>query len=166
LTLFGDLECPICRLFVLAAGFPKLVARDVRAGQVQVVYRGFRTASHSTAAFEFQQVAALAAGEQHRFWQFATLFLHAQGTEGTPYITEQFLDAIANQIPGLNIARWRNARHDLRLLHRVRSDERLANREGITGTPTLIFKGPHGKAEPSSPVPSYSELERTITSVK
>jgi protein-disulfide isomerase len=132
LTLFGDLECPICRLFVLAAGFPKLVARDVRAGQVQVVYRGFRTASHSTAAFEFQQVAALAAGEQHRFWQFATLFLHAQGTEGTPYIT----------------------------------DERLANREGVTGTPTLIFKGPHGKAEPSSPVPSYSELERTITSVK
>lgn len=45
LTLYGDLECPLCRDFVLGKGFEKFVVRYVRTGKVKVIYRGFRTAS-------------------------------------------------------------------------------------------------------------------------
>ena len=110
MTYYGDLECPICRDFTLGGGFAPLVANEVRAGKVKVVYKAFETATKDPNVFKIQQVAALAAGQQQRFWNFTELFYHEQGAEGTGYVGESYLAGLAKQIPGLNLSKWQSDR--------------------------------------------------------
>src|SRR5580658_4529778 len=44
-TLYGDLECPYCRVFVLGPAFSELIARQVRTGALAIVYRSVCTAT-------------------------------------------------------------------------------------------------------------------------
>jgi protein-disulfide isomerase len=166
MTYFGDLECPICQDFTLNGGFPQLVANEVRQGKVQVVYKAFETATHDPTVFKTQQVAALAAGMQNRFWNFTELFYHEQGTEDTNYVTETYLQGLAKQIPGLNLTTWEADRNNASLGTQVLSDGQAGTTLGVTGTPTLVFTGPTGKSSsPSSSVPSYSDLQQAIKQV-
>jgi len=166
MTYYGDLECPICRDFTLYGGLAPLIEKQVRTGHVKIVYSPFETATRSPATFKLQQVAALAAGLQHRFWYYAEIFYHEQGQEGTGYVTEAYLDGLARQVPGLNYSRWLAARRDPSLLAQVISAENSGLAKGIQGTPTLIFRGPTGKqAQPSSTIPDYAQLLQTIKQV-
>jgi protein-disulfide isomerase len=166
MTYFGDLECPICRDFTLNGGFPQLVANEVRQGKVQVVYKAFETATQDPTVFKTQQVAALAAGMQNRFWNFTELFYHEQGTEDTNYVTETYLRGLATQIPGLNLTTWESDRNNASLGTQVLADGQAGTTLGVTGTPTLVFRGPTGKqSSPSSSVPSYSDLQKAIKQV-
>jgi len=164
LYYYGDLECPICQDFTLSS-FPQLVSNDVRQGRVQVIYRGLQTATRDQQTFQTQQVAALAAGKQNHVWDYVELFYHQQGAEGTGYVTDGFLTGLAKQVPGLNLAAWRSARSDSSLASQVQSEQQLATSQGFSATPTLVVQGPKGKTEPSSSVPSYSELEQAVKSV-
>ena len=165
LTLYGDLECSLCKQLVLGHAFSKLITHDVRAGRLQIRYVAFRTATPTGSVFMEQQVATLAAGRQQRFWQYAMLFLSHQATEGTHYVTASFLDDLARQVPGLNFARWQAARQTRTLAAQVRSGERSANRLGIDGTPTLIFHGRRGSKTVQTPFPDYRQLEHAINAV-
>jgi protein-disulfide isomerase len=166
MTYYGDLECPICQDFTLHGGFPQLVANEVRQGKVQVVYRAFQTATRDPTVFKTQQVAALAAGMQNKFWNYTELFYHEQGTEDSGYVTDAYLQGLAEQIPGLHLPTWELDRNNASLASQVVSDVESGNTLGVTGTPTLVFKGPTGKtASPSSGVPSYSDLQNAIKQV-
>jgi protein-disulfide isomerase len=164
MTYFGDLQCPICRDFTVDGGFPQLIANDVRNGKVKVVYNAFETATRDPSVFKNQQVAALAAGKQKKFWNFAELFYHQQGQEGTDYVTEKYLDTLAQQA-GLNLSTWRTDRSNPALSTELTSQVSSGTAQGIQGTPTLIFQGPKGKAQAQSAVPSYSELKSDIQQV-
>lgn len=83
---YGDLECPICQEFTLQGGLSPLIANEVRQGKVKIVYKAFETATRDPNVFKDQQVAALAAGMQKKFWNFAELFYHEQGEEDTGYV--------------------------------------------------------------------------------
>jgi protein-disulfide isomerase len=169
MTYFGDLECPVCQAFTLGndgGGWPKLVSNEVRQGKVQVVYKAFETATHDPTVFKTQQVAALAAGMQNKFWNFAELFYHEQGTEDTNYVTESYLQGLATQIPGLNLTKWEADRNAGSLGTQVLADGQAGTTLGVTGTPTLVFKGPTGKqSSPSASIPSYSDLQQAIKQV-
>jgi protein-disulfide isomerase len=162
---YGDLECPICQAFTLSS-FAQLVGADVRAGRVKVIYRALETATRDPQTFQTQQVAALAAGAQNRFWNFAELFYHEQGTEDSGYVTETYLDGLARQVPGLNFAQWQSARGSQMLTAQIGADAQDAAATHAQGTPTLVFKGPRGQVQAASAVPSYSELAQAINSVK
>lgn len=165
MVYYGDLECPVCAAFTLNGGFKQLVANDVRAGKVQIVFRGFETASPDPQTFQTQQVAALAAGQQGHFWDYTDLFYHEQGAEGSGYVTDSYLTGLARQVPGLAISRWQSARNDSALISQVQSDEQAGSAARVRGTPTLIFQGPRGNAQPPDTVPGYSELAQAIKSV-
>ncbi|HEY3725986.1 MAG TPA: thioredoxin domain-containing protein [Solirubrobacteraceae bacterium] len=166
MTYYGDLECPICQDFTLNGGFPQLVSKDVRSGKVQVVYRAFQTATRDPAVFKTQQVAALAAGQQQRFWNFTELFYRQQGAEGSNYVNESYLAGLAKQIPGLDISKWQTDRNNQTLANQVATDEQTGTTAGVNGTPTLVFQGPKGKtAAPSASVPDYSQLQQAIKQV-
>lgn len=165
MTYYGDLQCPVCQDFTINGGFPQLVAKDVRDGKVKVVYRNFESATADPKVFTTQQVAALAAGKQNRFWQYMELFYHQQGTENSGYVNENYLTGLARQVTGLNLAAWQTARKDATLSNQVASDESSGHSAGVTGTPTLILQGPKGQALPPSTVPTYSELESTVKQV-
>jgi protein-disulfide isomerase len=165
MAYYGDLECPVCQDFTLNGGFPQLVANDVRSGKVKVDYKSFQTATRDPSVFQTQQVAALAAGKQNRFWNYAELFYHQQGAEGSGYATENFLNTLAGQIPGLNMSAWKSARNDPALVSQVSADAQSGKAAGVQGTPTLIFEGPKGKTQSPESVPSYSQLQQAIQSV-
>ncbi len=165
MTYYGDLECPICQDFTLRGGFPQLVANDVKAGKVQVVYRSFQTATRDPSVFKTQQVAALAAGTQQKFWNFTELFYREQGQEGSGYVTDNYLNGLARQITGLDLSKWQSDRSNATLADQVATDEQTGTTAGVSGTPTLVFKGPKGQVAPSSSVPSYAQLEQAVKQV-
>jgi protein-disulfide isomerase len=164
LTYYGDLECPVCQAFTLN-GFKQLVSKEVRQGKVQVVYKALQTATRDQQTFNLQQVAALAAGEQQRFWNYAELFYHEQGQEDSGYVNEQYLDSLAQQVPGLNMNNWRSARDSSSLNSQITTDANQAAAVGANATPTLVFKGPKGQAQPISGDIPYGSLQKTIQSV-
>jgi protein-disulfide isomerase len=165
MTYYGDLECPVCRDFTVDGGFPQLVANEVRQGKVKVVYRAFQTATPDPSTFQTQQVAALAAGQQNRFWDFTELFYHQQGQEQTGYVTEPYLSGLAGQVAGLNVSAWKSARNDPTLAAQVSSDGVAGKAANVQGTPTLIFKGPKGTTAAPQGVPTYSDLQSAIKQV-
>ena len=166
MTYYSDLQCPVCAHFTLNSDFGELLAKDVRAGQVKIIYRSFETATRDPQTFHAQQVAALAAGTQNRFWDYTELFYRQQGAEGTGYVTDSYLTGLANQIPELNISNWRSARTAPSLISQLQSDQQAASAAGVQGTPTLIFEGPRGTAQAPESVPSYDQLKQAIRSVR
>jgi protein-disulfide isomerase len=136
LEYFGDLECPICKAFTLEA-LPSIVQRWVRSGKLKIEYRAMETATHGPEVFRAQQVAALAAGKQNKMWYFLEIFYHEQGEENTEYVTESYLQGLAQQVPGLNLARWTSDRSGPALISQVTSDQQAAATAGFSGTPSF-----------------------------
>ncbi len=168
MTYYGDLKCPICRDFTLTGGFPQLVANEVRSGKVKVQYSAFCTATCSGPdpnEFPLQQVAALAAGKQNKFWQFVELFYHEQGGETNAYVTENYLQGLAKQVNGLKLTQWQTDRNDPNLTNQVSTQENQAKQIGVSGTPTLVFKGPKSQTAVNAAVPTYAQLQAAIKQV-
>jgi protein-disulfide isomerase len=138
LQYFGDLECPICKEFTLGALVP-LIQSYVRGGKLKIEYRSFQTSTSEPETFRTQQVAALAAGKQAKMWDFVELFYREQGKENTAYVTENYLQTLAQQVPGLNLPNWSAARSDPELANTVSSDVQAANNAGFPGTPSFLI---------------------------
>ena len=138
LQYFGDLECPFCRKFTLSV-LPSIIRRWVRNGSLKIEYRSEQTATTQPAVFKFQQVAALAAGQQNKMWDFVELFYHEQGREDSGYVTENYLQGLAQQVPGLNLIDWTAARDDPNLASTLTSDAQAVERDGFTGTPSFLI---------------------------
>lgn len=160
---FADLECPICKDFTLGA-LPHLIEKYVRKGQMRIDLRSLETATREPETFRTQQVAALAAGKQQKLWYYTELFYHEQGQEGSEYVTEQYLQGLARQVPGLNLASWSAARNDPQLANEVAADAQAASNAGFTGTPSFLIGktgGQQQKLEYSS-VSDPSSFEAAI----
>jgi protein-disulfide isomerase len=167
-TEFGDLECSHCQDFALNAE-SQLIANDVRAGKVKLVYRSLETASGANPdqnIFPIQQAAAYAAGPQGKAWNYILLFYHEQGQEGTAYVTPSYLDGLARQIPGLNYSGWLTQSKNPTFASQVIADEQAARTQGFNSTPTIVIQGPKGQAQPIAGVVDYGTLEAAIKSVE
>ncbi len=135
---FGDLECPICRDFTLGA-LPQLIEKYVRTGKLKIEYRSMETATREPAVFNEQQTAALAAGKQDLMWYFVELFYHQQGEEDSGYVTPTYLHERAEQVPGLDVAKWEEERHDPKLLEQIEKDKEAVGEHGFNGTPSFVI---------------------------
>jgi protein-disulfide isomerase len=164
LDYYGDLECPICQDFTLQT-LPTFIPAEVKTGKVKIVYRSLETATgNSSNNFLNQQVAAYAAGGQSKAWDYIELFYHEQGTEDTSYVTEKYLDNLAEQVPGLNLPSWQAARNDATYANTVKADEANAAKLGFSATPTLVAIGPKG-TKGVSDLLTPSQLDDLISSV-
>jgi len=135
---FGDLECPICREFTLGA-LPAIMQKWVRTGKVRIEYRSLETATREPETFRTQQIAALAAGKQNKMWNFVELFYHEQGKEDSEYVNEAYLEGLARQVPGLDLASWHKERNEGNLGKVVEEDAQAAGNEGFNGTPSFLI---------------------------
>lgn len=101
-------------------------------------------------------------------WYFVELFYHEQGGEELGYVTESYLQNLAQQVPGLDLATWTSDRNDPALANQVVSDAQTANNEGLTGTPSFLI-GRRGRRlrrlEPDSvtePAPFEAAVKRLL----
>jgi len=169
LQYFGDLECPVCRAFTIGA-LPSVIGRWVRGGELKVEYRSLETATREPEVFSSQQVAALAAGRQNRMWNFLETFYHEQHEEDSGYVTESFIQGIAQQVPGLNLSEWSGDRDDPALANQVVSDAQTAASRGLDGTPAFLIGRSGGvskQLEPSSfteAAPFNEAIEKLVKS--
>ena len=157
LQFFADLECEEARQFVLGA-LPFLVRNWVRRGKLRIIYRANPEETTWWDIYNRQQAATLAAGRQGKAWNFLDFFYHEQGPEFTRYATAHFLDAIAAEVRGLDIARWARERHDPALTRHLKRDRVIARRYSIHFTPAFMV-GLTGRAP--KPLLDYSLTEST-----
>ena len=138
LEYYGDLECPICRDFTLYS-LPTIVKEFVRTGKLKIEYHSLETATRERSVFQQQQVAALAAGQQDKMWDFVELFYHEQGVEDSGYVNESYLQGLAQQVPGLSLVKWTSSRSDPSLAAEIERDAEVADEHHFEGTPSFLL---------------------------
>ena len=169
ITEYGDLVCPICKDFAVTSE-AQLISGPVRSGKVKLVFRGFETASQSANNGEYaaSQIAARAAGLQHLAWQYILLWYNQQGDETTSYVTDAYMQGLAQEIHGLNLTKWQSDRNSPTLANAVTSDTQAAGILGVTGTPAIFATGHKGTvqfSDPNTAVPSLAQLQTLIARV-
>ncbi len=158
---FGDLQCPACQQFSTDTA-PGLISGPVSDGDVNYEFRQYLIIGpDSKTAAE----AALAAGEQNRYWNYIELFYRNQGVENSGYVTDDFLESVAKGAGVPDIEKWNKDRHDPKwdkVLAKVQTE---AQTLGFSSTPSFLVEGPGGK-NTASGVLSLSEIESLIKSVE
>jgi len=153
LVEYGDLQCPVCKQFAEEI-LPPVVEKQVRAGDVKIVFRNFPIIGPQSAP---AGAAALAAGVQGKGWQFLDLFYHNQGAENSGYADDAFLTAIAEAVGVPNIDQWNRDRKSEKFEAEVEETNEEAERLGLTGTPSLAIKGPSTNGTELTNAPGNSE---------
>ena len=54
-------------------------------------------------------------------------------------MTEAFLQNLAQQIPGLDLAKWQSERSNPKFEAEIAADAQSANNNGLTGTPSFLI---------------------------
>jgi protein-disulfide isomerase len=128
-VLFSDYECPFC-----ARAEPIVRSLEqAHPGDVRVVFKNMPLPMHAHASLAAK--AALAAGEQGKYWEYHdVLFAHQSALDRAS------LERYAADI-GLDARRFARDLDDARLEARLEADVADADALGIKGTPTLFVNG-------------------------
>ena len=159
LVEFGDPQCPVCKTFSEQIA-PQVISSEVRDGKVKYEYDPYLIIGPDSKP---AMKAALAAGEQNRFWNYLQLFYANQGQENSGYVTDDFLTSLAKAAGVPDINRWNQSRDDSKwdaVLSKGTSD---AESLGFNGTPSLVVRGPKG----NKPLQGFglSEIQAAIQQV-
>ncbi len=140
---FADLQCPACQAF-MEKTFPEVLKRYVKPGKVQmeIVYLTFIGEDSAIAA-----KAALAAGKQDGAWHFTDMLYKNQGAENAGYVTDEFVEGIAAEVPDLDIEKWKKDRKSSSHDQKLQDFETRAEEEGVDSTPSFVIEGPKGQEE-------------------
>jgi hypothetical protein len=136
MEVFVDLKDPDSRWW-FREDLPAIIDAYVRTGALKLRYHAFKRNTYRPAVFVQQQTAALAAGAQDKLWNYIDTFLYEEGKEFPNYATESYLESIARQTPGLNLARWHTDRHTGRREERSITEDQSARAIGFHVTPAF-----------------------------
>jgi len=157
---FGDPQCPVCKAFSEQVS-PQIIAGPVRDGSADYEFQPWLIIGpQSKPAAE----AALAAGEQGRFWSYIELFYRNQGQENSGYVTDDFLTAIAKGAGVPDIGKWNTDRQSSRWDSEFKAVNQRAGQLGFTGTPSVYVQGPGGRKVFAN-IPSSAEIDAAIKAV-
>ena len=159
ITEFGDLQCPVCAQYSEQVT-PGVIDSLVKPGKAQLAFKNFTIIGpQSTDA----ALAAMAAGEQGRYWQFIDLFYANQGTENSGYATDAFLEAVAKGAGVKDIDKWNTDRDSAALKADLAGIQDEATKLGFHATPSFEVTGPNGTKTFTAPSPQ--ELAGAVNEV-
>lgn len=125
---FSDFECPFC-----ARALPSLKSlREKYPDQIRFYAVNLPLSFHPEA--RPAALAAWAAGEQGKFWEY-----HDALFESAP-LTSSTYETLAEQL-GLDLKRWNKDRASTAAENAIVADEKLARELGISGTPNFLVNG-------------------------
>jgi protein-disulfide isomerase len=133
---FVDLLSPISAIYT-SNFLPKLVERYVRHGALQMNLELLDFLGSAGQSNEAARVAE-ATGEQDLLWDFTDEFFAHQGPLTSAYATQQFIQAIAAKVPGLNVPAAATAALAPAAQEQIDHAEQFAERRGIEGVPTVL----------------------------
>lgn len=128
IVVFTDFQCPYC--IKLAPLLDEVFEKN--KDKVKVYFKNMPLQFHEMA--EPAALAALAAGEQGKFWEFHDkLFSAAQ-------LNPQIISTIGRDL-GLDMAKFDNDMRSPMLRQKLGKDMSDAQKAGVTGTPTVYING-------------------------
>ena len=151
-----DLQCPICRAFETDV-MPTIVPRYVRSGKLRIEARPLAFIQPAQDS-QRGRLAALAAGQQNRFFEFAQLLYYNQGSEGSSWLNPLIIQSAFASIPGLDAVTASSASSSSQVSREADRFDAEANADHVGGTPTILVGKTGGKlTEVTSPdVPTLS----------
>ncbi len=170
ITEYGDLVCPTCDDFALTSE-PQIIQSLVKTGKAKLLFRGFETASGHANGGQYvnTQVAWRSAGLQKKAWDYILLnyqeqpqTINGQPAEDVSYVTPSYLQDLAGQIKGLNLAKWQAHMTDPTLIKQVTADGNAALAAGAQGTPAVYITGPKGTVMDPEVVPSLATVTQLV----
>lgn len=125
---FTDFECPYCSKIV-----PILeeVLKN-NPDKVKLVFKNMPLRNHQFAVEAAS--AALAAGEQGKFWEFHDKLF------ASPKLNSKTIDDIAVTL-NLDLEKYKKDKSSNAIRQKIATDIRDANEAGVTGTPTVFING-------------------------
>ena len=156
-SVFNDIQCRPCAEFQTET-VDRLVEELARTGEAKLEFRHFSLAPNDTT---LAAIAAEAAGEQSRQWQYIDTFVRNQDLVGDEGVTEELLREIAEAVPQLELEEWEAAYEDPASAEAVREDAMLADELALPAEPAVVVSGPAGQRELIE-TPGYEEIVAAI----
>ncbi len=132
---FEDLQCPVCKEYTDNA-FPAIVDEYVRPGLVKIDFRGLAFLGPDSAK---ALRIAVASGFQNKLWQVVGLFYEEQGEENSGWVTDQKIDAILAQVPGLDAAKVKVDAKSAAVTKEIAAVQAEATALNVQGTPSFFL---------------------------
>jgi protein-disulfide isomerase len=159
---YGDPQCSSCKAFSESVA-PQLISGEVQGGSVKYEFRPFLIIGPDSKP---AMKAALAAGDQGRFWNFLQLFYLNQGGENSGYVTDDFLTRIAKGAGVPDIDKWNTDRNDSKWDAVIQQGSSQADSFGFTGTPSILVQGPNGQRPiGGGTIPTLAQIQAAIQQV-
>jgi protein-disulfide isomerase len=160
-TVFNDIQCEPCADFQLRT-VDRLVEDYARTDEARLEFRHFSLAPNETT---LAAVAAEAAGEQARQWQYIDTFVRNQDLAGERGVSEELLRVVAEAVPNLELEQWEEDFAAPEAEEKVRDDAALAGGLELPAEPAVVVSGPGGRRELIE-TPSLAEIEAAIAEVR
>jgi protein-disulfide isomerase len=158
ISFFTDLLCATCARYQLETIDP-VIESYARDGEARFELRHVAITGRQTT---LPALAATAAGEQGRQWQYADLFARNLGELGQE-VTDEFLTEIADATPELELEQWEEDRASAPVEEIVTADSDLATELELTA-PSVVVDGPGG-TEQLEASPSADEIRDAVAEV-
>jgi protein-disulfide isomerase len=157
--VFNDVRCQPCADYQVAEIDP-VIERYARGDEVQFEFSHFSLGPEPTS---LAAVAATAAGEQARQWQYIDLLVrNLESARGDT--DEEFLVDVARAVPELELEQWQEDRADPEALEAVKADADEAVELELSADPAVIVAGPGGE-ERLEGAPTSEEIEAAVEGV-
>ncbi|MCH8611734.1 DsbA family protein [Arsenicicoccus dermatophilus] len=134
---YADYACPFCAKWALQTQ-PALIKKYVDAGVLRIEWHDlviFGDKSRRAA------MAARAAGEQGKFWEYQHALFAASPTSGHPDLTDDKLLAFAKQAGVTDLARFTKDMESSKIDEAIGTETATAQQLGANSTPVFIING-------------------------
>lgn len=150
---YADYRCPFCGVFARDT-MPKIKKKYIDTGKVRFEWRDMTIYGKQS---EQAAVAARAAGEQGKYWQFHDAVYDAAPKRGHPDLPRKKIIGFAKKAGVPDMAQFKKDMKSKKLKKKVKADTEEGQNAGATATPTfLVGSKPVMGAQP------WSQFKQTI----
>jgi len=160
IDVFNDIQCTRCADYQREVIDP-LINDYVRPGDAQMIFRHYPLGGKPVT---LGGVAAEAAGQQDRQWQFIEVFIRNLDQVPSEGVTQEFLNEIASATPKLEVTDWEQAMQSDEAEQAATAGNDLGTKLKITANPAVVVTGANGSEELDD-APGIDDIEAAIDSV-
>jgi len=152
-----DLQCPICQEFETTV-MPDIIPKYVRTGKVKVEIRPWAFIGPDSYR---GQAAMLAAAQQNKGFNYASILYDNQGTENTGWLDDNMVTQAAASIPGLKVHQLLAERTSSAVKKAAANVASQAQVDQVQGTPTILV-GKTGSKPVEVPLQSGGDQQTLV----
>jgi protein-disulfide isomerase len=129
-----DLQCPFCQQFETQA-LPTLLQQYVRTGKAKLVMKPIAFIGPDS---QLGRLAAIAAGQQNKMFNFAELLYLNQGAENSGWLDGSMVASAARSIAGVNVSKLLADAGASATKNAAAAFDRQATADAVKVTPTIL----------------------------